>query len=49
MVWPLLDESYPLAAEQIAFYRQNGYIKLKEVLWAELIGWGICWMYLAPN
>lgn len=34
----LLDEPYLLAAEQIAFYRQNGYIKLKEVLSAELIG-----------
>lgn len=38
MHWSLLDEPYVLSAEQKAFYRQNGYIKLKEVLSAELTG-----------
>lgn len=32
-----IDSYYPLAPEQIAFYQENGYIKLKQVLAPEVI------------
>ncbi len=32
MTFPLLDESYPIQREDIAFYKKNNYIKLKNVL-----------------
>lgn len=32
METPLLDRSYPLTEDQIAFYRENRYIKLRDVL-----------------
>lgn len=33
-----LDAPYPLSAEQVAFYRKNKYIKLKQVFSPELLG-----------
>jgi hypothetical protein len=35
----LLDQPYALSAEQIAFYRENAYIKLKQVFPAELLNY----------
>lgn len=32
MTFPLLDKSYPIQKEHIAFYQKNNYIKLKNVL-----------------
>ena len=32
MTFPLLDESYPIQQKDIAFYKKNNYIKLKNVL-----------------
>ncbi|MBV8707803.1 MAG: hypothetical protein JO028_11490, partial [Acidobacteriaceae bacterium] len=32
-----IDSPYPLSAEQIEFYRANGYVKLKRVLSPEVI------------
>lgn len=37
MQLPILDRPYPLTDEQIAFYRENRYIKLKQVLDAETL------------
>jgi hypothetical protein len=34
-----LTEPYPLTAEQIEFYRQHKYIKLKQVLNAETVAY----------
>src|SRR5690348_12683539 len=34
-----LDTHYPLGAEQIAFYRDNGYIHLNSVLSPSLLEW----------
>ena len=38
MASSLLDTPYQLSTEQKAFYQENNYIKLKEVLNAEALG-----------